>query len=105
MFIEKIKSFGMGAVNLAKKTGKAVVNTAKKCAGAVVTGCGTVGAMVGLNKTAQAQVTLPDLGFDVSEYATAMGTDLGTVFVTILGIAAVFIIGKIGWRWLKRAGS
>lgn len=62
-------------------------------------------AMALLSVSAFAQVTLPDLGVDVSDYATAMGTDLGAVFVTILAIAAVFIVGRIGWRWLKRVGS
>ncbi len=52
---------------------------------------------------AQAQVTLPDLGVDVGGHATAMGTDLGTGFMTILGISAVFIAGSILWRWLRRA--
>lgn len=50
-------------------------------------------------------VTLPDLGVDVPAYATAMGTDLGGIFVAVLGISAVFIAGKIGWRWLRRAGA
>jgi hypothetical protein len=50
-------------------------------------------------------VTLPDLGVDVESYATAMGTNLGAIFSTIIGISAVFIAGKIGWRWLKRAGA
>ena len=52
---------------------------------------------------ASAQVTLPDLGVDVPGHATAMGTDLGTIFIAILGISAVFIAGSIGWRWLRRA--
>jgi len=50
-------------------------------------------------------VTLPDLGVDVSEYATAMGTNLGAIFGTILAISAVFIAGKIGWRWLRRVAA
>ncbi|MEM6674728.1 MAG: hypothetical protein AAF726_17915 [Planctomycetota bacterium] len=52
---------------------------------------------------ASAQVTLPDLGVDVNGTATAMGTDLGAGFMTILGISTVFIIGSILWRWLRRA--
>ena len=51
----------------------------------------------------QAQVTLPDLGVDVPAHATAMGQDLGSGFMVILGIAAVFIAGTIMWRWLRRA--
>ena len=47
-------------------------------------------------------VTLPDLGINVSDYATAMATDLGGVFITCLGASAVFIAGSIGWRWLRR---
>lgn len=50
-------------------------------------------------------VTLPDLGVSIPDYATAMGTDLGATFVAVLGVAIVFIIGKIGWRWLRRAGG
>lgn len=52
---------------------------------------------------ASAQITLPDLGVDVNGTATAMGADLGTGFMTILGISTVFIIGGILWRWLRRA--
>ncbi|MEM8709475.1 MAG: hypothetical protein AAGG01_00870 [Planctomycetota bacterium] len=59
-------------------------------------------AALALGTSAMAQVTLPDLGVDVAGTATAMGTDLGAVFTAILGIAAVFIIGTIGWMWLRR---
>ena len=47
-------------------------------------------------------VTLPDLGVDVPAYATAMGTEVGATFVAVLAISAVFIAGRIGWRWLRR---
>lgn len=49
--------------------------------------------------------TLPDLGVDVTEYVTLMGTQLGGIFVAVLAVSIVFITGKIGWRWLKRAGA
>lgn len=48
---------------------------------------------------------LPDLGIDVSAYAVEMGTYLGLIFVTLLGVASVFIASKIGWKWLKRIGN
>ncbi|MEL6613554.1 MAG: hypothetical protein AAFQ53_15765 [Bacteroidota bacterium] len=60
-------------------------------------------AALALAGLASAQVTLPDLGVDVPGTATAMGTDLGTIFMAILAISAVFIAGSIGWRWLRRA--
>lgn len=68
----------------------------KKAAAAVVAASALVAG-------AAAQVTLPDLGVDVNGTATAMGTDLGAGFMTILGISTVFIIGSILWRWLRRA--
>jgi len=49
--------------------------------------------------------TLPDLGVDVEEYVSLMGTSLGGVFVAVLAVAIVFMVGKIGWRWLRRAGG
>lgn len=60
-------------------------------------------AFAALSATSMAQVTLPNLGLDVPGHATAMGTDLATIFTTILGISAVFIAANIGWKWLRRA--
>ena len=68
----------------------------KKAAAAVVAASALVAG-------AAALVTLPELGVDVNGTATAMGTDLGAGFMTILGISTVFIIGSILWRWLRRA--
>ena len=60
---------------------------------------------VAMAPLAAAQVTLPELGVDIPGTATAMGTDLGAIFTAVVGISAVFIAGKIGWRWLRRAGA
>lgn len=91
----KMINFGKGMFVAAKEKSKQI-------AGKALAAIATVGAALGITQKADAQVTLPDLGVDVGEYATAMGTQLGVVFLVILGISCVFMIGMIAWRWLRR---
>lgn len=48
------------------------------------------------------QATLPDVGVSVSGMVTAMAEFLGSSFMTILGIAAVFIVAQNLKFWLRR---
>ena len=51
---------------------------------------------------AVAQVTLPDVGVEVADTATAMGTALGTIVQTLVTIFGAFMVVWLGLKWVRR---
>ena len=68
-------------------------------------GAGTTATTGGLATAGIASATpptLPDLGVDVGGTITAAAGDLGTIFMTIIGIGVVLTVGWIAWGWRKK---
>lgn len=55
--------------------------------------------------TVSAQVTLPDTGVDVAEFATAAITALGATVLVIVGGYAAFKLIQLGIAWFSRLGG
>lgn len=48
---------------------------------------------------------LPDVGVDVADTVTDIGTTLGAVVLAVVGVYAAFLVVRFGMRWLKRTGG
>ena len=73
----------------------------KTVAQAVAVTIGAIGMAVGLARPAHAQVTLPDLGIQASDYTSGMATSVGPWIAGGLGLAVVILAVVLGWRKFK----
>jgi hypothetical protein len=73
----------------------------KTVAQAIALTIGAIGAAVGLARPAHAQVTLPDLGIQASDYTSGMATSVGPWIAGGLGLAVVILAVILGWRKFK----
>ena len=59
----------------------------------------------GMVSVASAQVTLPTIGVEPTDYVTAAGTEIGTALAAVFGLFIVLLVIFGSMRWLKRVRS
>ena len=89
---------GLGVVILAVILGWRKLKTVAR---AIAITLGVIGMSVGLASHAQAQVTLPDLGVNATDYTSGMASSVGPWIAGGLGLGVVILAVILGWRKLK----
>lgn len=54
-----------------------------------------------VSQSASAQVTLPDIGVDVSATATAIGTAIGGIIAGTIALFGALYVVRLGIRWIR----
>ena len=89
---------GLGVVILAVILGWRKLKTVARM---VAITLGALGMAVGFANHANAQVSLPDLGVNASDYTTGMASSVGPWIAGGLGLGVVILAVILGWRKLK----
>ena len=90
--LQTIKSCFVAVVDLTCRLGKKAI--------APIAAVGTVVSLG--TQSLYAQVTLTDIGVDVSGTATAIGTSLGQIVASTITIFGAFLVVRYGLMWIKK---